>query len=172
MQWCGFPTADERSSSNYAARRGRRRFATCLRIQPFLPCQPDKPSHATMRLSPSMVERLLVRPRRRDGEQVGGYVLRLASRNGLCRPRWLLSAQQQWESSALRICPLCLRNPDPVWSETWLNHAMPLCMEHRCWLTDKCSGCESLLRWSKVRFLSCRCQAKAQSRSEICSRAP
>lgn len=118
--------------------------------------------HARMPLPPSALEEsvlqhLLVRPKRLDHEHGQGHWLRTAHENGLRDPAWLHQANSPPGQVILRVCPLCLAQPQPVWHEAWLDRAMPVCALHQVWLVDQCQACQKPLRWGRVRFQACRC---------------
>lgn len=102
-------------------------------------------------------KRLLVRPRRGDGEHPGGHWLRLAHRNGLRDPRWLLDVESPRAHSMVRVCPKCLARPSAFWPTAWFDASRPWCAEHRCWLVDRCVGCAKPLHWGSTTLLHCRC---------------
>jgi predicted DNA-binding transcriptional regulator AlpA len=108
-------------------------------------------------LSPSTLRSLPVRPRPDGEESIEGHWLRVAHANGLADPTWLLDAGHRRAQSMVRLCPRCLDDPSPRWSPGWKDRFKPTCAEHGIWLVDRCFRCKQLLRWSNVRFLSCRC---------------
>jgi len=105
----------------------------------------------------SVLASLPVRPARRRDEQRPGHWLRVADVNGIWEPTWLLTGPEKRALAVVRICPQCLAQPDPLWQAGWLDREHPYCALHRVWLADRCNQCGKLLRWSRVRFLSCRC---------------
>jgi hypothetical protein len=100
---------------------------------------------------------LLVRPKRYEQEHSHGHLLRTAYANGVNDPRWLAGLRGLPLHSRVRVCPACLARVEPFWLNAWSDRQRPLCTDHRSWLVDQCSGCARSLRWSSVRFLSCRC---------------
>lgn len=109
-------------------------------------------------VSQSMLARLLVRPLRGLQESVGGHWLRVAHSNGLADPKCLLEGNNRSAMSIVRICPACLSSPDAFWSEDWMDRCKPFCRVHGQWLMDRCSACDRLLRWNRLRFLACSCR--------------
>lgn len=105
----------------------------------------------------SVLASLPVRPARRPDEPRPGHWLRVADVNGIWEPTWLLTGPEKRALAVVRICPQCLAQPDPLWQAGWLDREHPYCALHRIWLADRCIQCGKLLRWSRVRFLSCRC---------------
>lgn len=101
--------------------------------------------------------RLLVRPRRREGEHNGGYWLRLANANGLRQPRWLLDPAATRAQAMVRVCPLCLGEADGFWRDEWFDGQRAWCALHHVWLADCCEACGRTLRWSDVGFDRCSC---------------
>lgn len=101
--------------------------------------------------------RLLIRPRRREGEHTGGYWLRLASANGLRQPRWLSDPAATRAQAMVRVCPLCLGETDAFWREEWFDGQQAWCALHGIWLADRCEACGRTLRWSDVGFDRCSC---------------
>lgn len=100
---------------------------------------------------------LPVRPIRGQEESAQGHWLRVAYSNGLAEPTWLLDSCHRRALSIVRVCPQCLASPSRYWAEDWKNRSKPFCRAHRQWLVDRCSGCDLMLRWNRVRFLACRC---------------
>jgi hypothetical protein len=139
--------------------RGMRHTASrCSENGPDSQGRPIGPSDKLPEALMDVVSTLLVRPAKRDGEQAMGYSLRVAKENGLRDHRWLnMPATQQQQHALVRVCPGCLSKADPIWSESWLNRAHPLCAEHEAWLVDHCAACRRPLRRNNVRFLSCHC---------------
>lgn len=111
----------------------------------------------TPAIDSSLATRLLVRPSRREGEGVGGYVLRVAHQNGLRDPRWLMDTAAPRAHSVVRVCPLCLGDASAFWHESWLDEQRPWCDRHRVWLADRCEACGRRLRWAHVSFDRCGC---------------
>lgn len=105
----------------------------------------------------SVLASLPVRPARRPDEPPSGHWLRVADANGIWEPTWLLVGPERRALAVVRVCPQCLSQPDPLWQTGWLDREHPYCVAHRVWLVDRCTQCGKLLRWSRVRFLSCRC---------------
>ena len=101
--------------------------------------------------------RLLIRPRRREGEHNGGYWLRLAKANGLRQPRWLSDPAATRAQAMVRVCPLCLGETDAFWREEWFDGQQAWCALHGIWLADRCEACGRTLRWSHVGFDRCSC---------------
>lgn len=108
-------------------------------------------------LSQATLQGLPVRPKQDRGESPEGHWLRVAHANGLADPTWLLETGPRRAMSMVRVCPRCLNEPNPRWSPGWKDRCKPICAQHCCWLVDRCAHCQRLLRWSSVRFLSCRC---------------
>lgn len=106
---------------------------------------------------PSMLSRMLVRPRPAEGESRWGFWLRLADENGLRRPRWLLEGDQRCPTGIARVCPDCLGEPTAVWRDDWLGPEAYWCGQHQVWLIDECPSCRQRLRWNRVRFHECWC---------------
>lgn len=104
-----------------------------------------------------LAARLLIRPRRREGEHNGGYWLRLANANGLRQPRWLLDPAATRAQARVRVCPLCLREAGAFWREEWFDGQQAWCALHGIWLADRCEACGRTLRWSYVGFDCCGC---------------
>jgi hypothetical protein len=104
-----------------------------------------------------LAERLLLRPKRREGEHHGGHWLRAAHANGLREPRWLLDPEATRAQAVVRVCPLCLDEANGIWREDWLNGQQAWCELHRVWLVDRCEACGRALRWSRVGFNQCGC---------------
>lgn len=106
--------------------------------------------------------RLLVRTSRTAEESHAGFALRLAFENGLAKPSWLGAAAGASVAAPglgrARWCPACLRGPQPRWCAEW-GRGPALCVDHRCWLEDTCSGCGTKASWRTLRFMSCRCGA-------------
>lgn len=112
---------------------------------------------ALSELSTTTLQKLLVRPARRAGELAQGHWLRAAYDNGLRRPAWLIGTESALPLDLVHICPACLRQPQPVWLEQWIDRTRPLCVEHQAWLVNECPGCGRPLRWSTVSFMACGC---------------
>lgn len=104
-----------------------------------------------------LADRLLVRPKQRDGEAYGGHWLRLAHANGLKKARWLLDPAATRAQAMVRVCPLCLRVADAFWRNEWLDGQRAWCKLHSVWLIDGCESCGRKLRWSHVGFDRCGC---------------
>lgn len=105
----------------------------------------------------SVLAGLPVRPARRPDEPRSGHWLRVADANGLREPTWLLVGPEKRALAVVRICPRCLSRPAPLWHAAWLDREHPYCANHGIWLVDQCDQCGKLLRWSRVRYLCCRC---------------
>lgn len=106
---------------------------------------------------------LLIRPRRKEVESLGGFALRLAHENGLSNPLWLANGftEESVASRGLgraRWCSMCLSQNDGFWSADWAI-GPAICIEHKAWLEDKCAQCGRPGGWRSLRFLSCRCDA-------------
>lgn len=103
----------------------------------------------------------LVRPAQLVNESAGGFLLRLAHKNGI-RPLWGHSG------SGLRVtapglgiarwCPGCLAASEPFWWRDW-TQGTAICLEHHCWLLDTCADCRASAYWRSYRFLQCQCGA-------------
>lgn len=103
----------------------------------------------------------LVRPAQLATESAGGFLFRLAHKNGI-RPLWGHSG------SGLRVtapglgiarwCPGCLTVSEPLWCRDW-THGPAICREHHCWLLDTCADCGAPAAWRNFRFLQCQCGA-------------
>lgn len=120
-------------------------------------------------VSTTTIGTLPVRPSRGQHESVEGYWLRLAHSNGLADPMWLLDAGHRRALSIVRVCPQCLARPSGYWAEDWKARSKPFCRTHGQWLVDRCSACDHLLRWNRVRFLRCKC---GQDLRELIAPAP
>lgn len=108
---------------------------------------------------------MLIRPQRHQDESDAGFLLRMASINGL-PPRWIEDSKGRRITSPklglTRCCPLCLKSKTPYWQESWSN-SMGICHHHQCWLVDQCSACGYRLSWRQLNFLHCRCGADLRS---------
>lgn len=100
---------------------------------------------------------LPVRPARRTHESRPGHWLRVAHANGVQEPTWLLAGPEKHALAVVRMCPRCLSQPYPLWQAGWLDRTRPFCGKHNIWLVDRCDRCAELLRWNRVRYISCRC---------------
>lgn len=107
----------------------------------------------------------LVRPAQLGTESAGGFLLRLAHKNGI-RPLWGHD-KHGWRVTApglgiARWCASCLAASEPLWRRDW-THGLAICHEHRCWLLDRCTECGALAAWRNLRFLKCQCGADLAS---------
>jgi hypothetical protein len=66
----------------------------------------------------------------------------------------------------LRYCPLCLRqDSQPHFRKKWRLRFIPICLEHNCYLTERCPKCNGLiksytLRWGAFNLRNCnKCNA-------------
>jgi hypothetical protein len=59
---------------------------------------------------------------------------------------------------AFPICPACLKqDPTPYERLAWSLRALPVCLEHRCWLVARCPACRRALRPERSAVSVCRC---------------
>jgi hypothetical protein len=59
---------------------------------------------------------------------------------------------------AFPICPVCLKqDPVPYERLIWSLYALPVCVEHRCWLVGCCPDCQRILRTERPAASVCRC---------------
>lgn len=108
-------------------------------------------------VSMAMLSSLPARPFRGMEESAEGHWLRVAHSNGLADPMWLLDPGHRRWLSIVRLCPQCLARQSGYWATDWKDRSKPFCRTHGQWLVDRCSGCDSLLRWNRTRFLACKC---------------
>lgn len=103
----------------------------------------------------------LVRPAQLATESVGGFLLRLAHKNGIS-PLWgHVGHGLRVTAPGLGIarwCPRCLTASEPFWCRDW-THGPAICREHHCWLLDRCTDCRAPAAWRKFRLLQCQCGA-------------
>lgn len=111
---------------------------------------------------PAACLRFLVRSTKKEDESDGGFALRLAHENGLSKPIWLTGkVDTSVVSTGLgraRWCATCLFDSEPWWRKQWVC-GPAICVQHQCWLEDRCPRCGKEANWRFLRFLSCRCGA-------------
>jgi hypothetical protein len=66
----------------------------------------------------------------------------------------------------LRYCPLCLKE-EGHWLLNWHLQASVVCIKHKVWLVDECSGCNSPLELNKVSFRQCICTQRLDMRNDV-----
>ncbi len=121
---------------------------------------PQSPGSARRLEQDSVLEALLVRPRRCEDESDIGFLLRTADQNGLSVGARLLSAVGYQFFGRVRICARCCGEPESHWPTSWEDWTRPWCERHGVWLVDECSSCGVRLSAARLGFRICRCKAR------------
>ena len=78
-----------------------------------------------------------------------------ASRTTLCDSK---TALRYFARGTFPICPECLRQDATTYERlSWSLYALPVCIEHRCWLVYRCPSCNRSLRSERPALSVCRC---------------
>lgn len=87
-------------------------------------------------------------------EGLGPYVKEIAQSIQMQR--------RAWNFRSARFCPTCLRETRR-WHFSWELFFVDACPKHATWLVDRCSVCNDVIPWERMKLLHCRCGASLLS---------
>lgn len=84
---------------------------------------------------------------------------------GMAPGRWsfarhhlgLESADFNWTRK--RWCPCCLKERPGLFLGNWSSKLACCCLEHACWLSDRCTACGAVQHWTNPSLDTCLCGA-------------